>query len=78
MKLTHITLGQAGLHADDSAQLSTALAALMDAGYTVSDIEDDPSEPWHVATVHYSGPPVAGIRAIKDIVGLPYPGKKNA
>jgi len=76
MKLTHITLGQAGLHADDSAQLQAAVAALQVARYTVVDIEDDANEPWHVATVHYSGTPVEGIRRIKDVVGLPYPGKQ--
>lgn len=53
MKLQHITKGQLGVHADNSEALTQAVTTLTDAGYSVTDVEDDPEESWHVATVHY-------------------------
>jgi hypothetical protein len=53
-KITHITTRRAGLHADTSIELARAIAVLTAAGYTVSDIEDNPAEPWHVAIIHYT------------------------
>jgi hypothetical protein len=67
MRVTHITRGQAGIQANTSAELDEAVTLLIAAGYTVTDVEDDPTEPWHVATVHYTGGPQQ-IAAIKQIV----------
>jgi hypothetical protein len=65
-KITHITLGKAGLHADSSDALARAIAALTEAGYACSDIEDDPEEPLHVAMVHYNRP--QDIRRLQQLV----------
>ncbi len=76
MKLTHITTGQAGVHASNHQELTESIAALMKHGYAITDIADDAAEPWHAAIVHYTGNPAQQIRTLKDILGLPYPGKK--
>jgi hypothetical protein len=67
MTLTHITIGQAGLHAESSEELAAAVQQLTAAGYQITDIEDDPAEPWHVATVHYQGGP-AQLRTMKALL----------
>jgi hypothetical protein len=54
MTLKHITRGQLGLHADSSEELATCIQRITQAGYAVTNIEDDPTEPWHVATIHYT------------------------
>lgn len=74
MKLKHITTGQAGIWADTANELDTGVALLQAAGYLVDNIEHDDlgnndPDAVHAATVHYTGV-VAGIRAIKTVLGL--------
>jgi hypothetical protein len=66
-RLTHITTGQAGLHADTSAALTDAITTMQAAGYTVSDIEDDADEPIHAAIIHYTGGPQT-LRTLKGLI----------
>ena len=66
-RITHITLGHAGLHAASSAELHAMITTLAAAGYTITDVEDNPAEPWHVATIHYTYRPMA-LRALQDLV----------
>jgi len=65
MKLTHIIAGQAGIHADNSEELARVIAQAQAAGFTVTDIEDDPEEPWHVATLHYPRNKPAMVTALR-------------
>ena len=66
-RITHMTAGQAGIQAENSADLAQAIAALAQAGYVVVDVEDDPTEPWHVATVPYTGGPQT-LKTLKTLV----------
>lgn len=65
--IRHITQGVAGLHADDSADLAQAITHLTTAGYEVTEVEDDPSEPWHVATISYRGGPQT-LRTLQTLI----------
>jgi hypothetical protein len=67
MKLQHLAAGQVRVHAATSEELATGIATLTAAGYVVRDVEDDPSKPWHVATIHCTGP--LTFRTLLEVLG---------
>ena len=75
LKTYHVVLGRLGLSAESSQELQQAIAMLTTAGFVVENTEDDDDEPIHGTTIHHAGG-VEDIRTIKNLLGLPYPGKK--